>query len=212
MRLASSVRKTGDCSDRHRVRAMPRSRSGLRATDARTVTPALAEPAAYRGRVDSLLPLRPHVIRDGFHPLDAACNFDRLVDIGLRTDATAQLHHALKVSRLISLDFREGSSKNAAFTVAVNDGAVNILSGCHTLRRRGACPKRGEQGGGEEGGEPIEWSYGDPPSVGGSPGGTGREEERRRGYVCRETRSFDAQFYTTVLGSAVRGVVGRHRA
>ena len=87
-----------------------------------------------------------------------------------------------------------------------------MLSGCHTLRRRGACPKRGEQGGGEEGGEAIEWSYGDPPSVGGSPGGTGREEERRRGYVCRETRSFDAQFYTTVLGSAVRGVVGRHRA
>ena len=32
------------------------------------------------------------------------------------------------------------------------------------------------------------------------------------GAVCREMRSLDAQLYTTVLGSAVRGVVGRQRA
>jgi hypothetical protein len=32
------------------------------------------------------------------------------------------------------------------------------------------------------------------------------------GRVCVEVRSLDAQFHTTVLGSSVFSVVGRHRA
>jgi len=38
---------------------------------------------------DLRLSLQPHVVLDGFHTLDAARHFDRLVNVGSRTDEAA---------------------------------------------------------------------------------------------------------------------------
>src|SRR5512139_1573555 len=39
--------------------------------------------------------LHLHVVLDGFHALDAACQFDRSIRLGLRTDETTQLNLAV---------------------------------------------------------------------------------------------------------------------
>lgn len=40
--------------------------------------------------------LTPHVILDGLHTLDAACNFDCLAHVGPGTDEAAQFNHTLE--------------------------------------------------------------------------------------------------------------------
>src|SRR5712691_8898758 len=40
-------------------------------------------------RADLRLPLQPHVVLDGFYTIDAARHFDRLANVGPRTDEAA---------------------------------------------------------------------------------------------------------------------------
>src|SRR6267378_3593790 len=43
-----------------------------------------------------LLPLQPHVVLDGCYTIDATCHFNRLVNVGPRTDEATSLHHAFE--------------------------------------------------------------------------------------------------------------------
>ena len=80
--------------------------------------------------------LDPHVILDRLHALDAACNFGRLVNVGLRTDEATQLDHALESFNIDFSGFQSRFVEYSRLNLGGDDAVVDILTGAFLLRGR----------------------------------------------------------------------------
>ncbi len=73
--------------------------------------------------------LDPHIILDRFHTADTACDFDCLVDIGLRADEATQLNDTFESFNIDFCGFQGGLVKNCRFDLRGENSIIKILSG-----------------------------------------------------------------------------------
>src|SRR3990172_7429529 len=103
--------------------------------------------------------LDPHVVLDGLHPRDPACDLHRLVDVRLGPDEAAQLHHALERLDVDLVDLQAGIVEDRRLHLRRDHGVIDVLSGPLSRCRRTAPQGRRQQDAESKDPEPSQWSH-----------------------------------------------------
>src|SRR3990172_728948 len=106
--------------------------------------------------------LDPHVVLDGLHPRDPACDLHRLVDVRLGPDEAAQLDHALERFHVDLVDLQAGVVEDRRLHLRRDHGVIDVLSSPLSRCRRTAPPDRHQQDAESKDPEPSQSSHGQP--------------------------------------------------